>query len=131
MGDPARRRAPRPKHESSEVDWRRIALVAASLALVVIGVALAALAANWWLRPERRNPPLAPPAAIPAPRLQSAPVFDLMALRREKDAMLNEYRWIDRERGIVRIPIERAMELVVQRSDAARPAGDKPAELAR
>jgi hypothetical protein len=30
--------------------------------------------------------------------------------------MLNEYRWIDRDKGVVRIPIERAMSLLIARS---------------
>jgi hypothetical protein len=35
-------------------------------------------------------------------------------LRSEERAALSEYRWIDRERGVARIPIERAMEIVAE-----------------
>jgi len=31
--------------------------------------------------------------------------------------MLNEYRWIDRKAGIVAIPVDRAMELLIQRGE--------------
>jgi hypothetical protein len=31
---------------------------------------------------------------------------------------LEEYRWIDRQRGTVRIPIERAMRLLAERDKA-------------
>ncbi|MHC4470790.1 MAG: hypothetical protein ACYTDY_19310 [Planctomycetota bacterium] len=33
-------------------------------------------------------------------------------------ALLHDYRWIDEKKGVVRIPIERAMELMVE--EAAR-----------
>lgn len=38
---------------------------------------------------------------------------DLKALRAREDAELNSYRYIDREKGLVRIPIRRAMELLL------------------
>lgn len=39
---------------------------------------------------------------------------ELERLRSEQLQTLEEYRWVDRERGILAIPIERAMELVVE-----------------
>jgi len=36
---------------------------------------------------------------------------------------LREYRWVDRERGIVTIPIERAMELVIAEPRGAEASG--------
>lgn len=38
---------------------------------------------------------------------------ELAALRAEQLELLNNYRWIDRNKGTVAIPIERAMELMV------------------
>lgn len=43
--------------------------------------------------------------------------------RASEDAKLNSHGWIDTERGIVRIPIERAMDLVAQRGLPARGPG--------
>jgi hypothetical protein len=43
----------------------------------------------------------------------------LRALRAEKHALLDEYRWIDRDKGIVRIPIERAMARLIARTPPA------------
>jgi|SRR5579862_863138 len=54
------------------------------------------------------------------PQLQIAPEVDLQAFRAREDAQLNSYEWIDRSAGVVRIPIERAMELVAQRGLPAR-----------
>lgn len=38
----------------------------------------------------------------------------LQEVRDQAQAALTNYSWIDREQGIVRLPIERAMELTVQ-----------------
>ncbi len=51
---------------------------------------------------------------FPEPRLQTAPQVDLAALRAREDAELNTYGWIDRQAGVVRLPIEQAMNLVAQ-----------------
>jgi len=48
------------------------------------------------------------------PRLQPAPAQDIASYRAEKDRLLHEYAWIDRSTGVVRIPVERAMALLVQ-----------------
>jgi len=39
----------------------------------------------------------------------------MTALRAQQLATLNSYGWVDRSNGVIRIPIQRAMELVVQR----------------
>lgn len=39
---------------------------------------------------------------------------DLRALRAREDIQLNSYEYIDREKGTVRLPITRAMELLSQ-----------------
>jgi hypothetical protein len=65
--------------------------------------------------------------APPAPVLQTAPIDDLVALRARERSLLETYGWIDKERGIVRIPIEKAMDLLATRGLPARSApGDEP-----
>jgi hypothetical protein len=56
----------------------------------------------------------------PEPRLQVNPREDLKQLRAAEDAVLNGYRWVDRNAGIVRIPIEEAMRLTLERGLPAR-----------
>jgi hypothetical protein len=56
----------------------------------------------------------------PLPRLQPNPRADLLALRAEEDAVLKTYAWVDKGRGIVRVPIERAIEVLAQRGLPAR-----------
>lgn len=56
---------------------------------------------------------------IPAsPRLETRPAESLPAYLRREHQRLDHYRWIDRERGVVQIPIEDAMTLLIQRSRA-------------
>ena len=50
----------------------------------------------------------------PEPRLQPKPVMDLKTFRASEDAILNSYGWVDPDKGVVRIPVERAMELVAK-----------------
>lgn len=49
----------------------------------------------------------------PAPLLQTAPAADLRALRAEEAARLDSYGWVDRDTGVVHIPIAQAMKEVV------------------
>jgi hypothetical protein len=57
---------------------------------------------------------------IPQPRLQVSEPLDLEKLRREEDALLNGYGWVDREKGTVRIPIDEAMRLLSERNKEAK-----------
>ena len=49
-------------------------------------------------------------------------------LHAREDLLLDHYSWVDQSQGKVRIPIERAMELIAQRGlpVAAQPAQQEP-----
>ena len=49
------------------------------------------------------------------PHLQVAPARDLEEVRRAEQQILTSYEWIDRQNGVVRIPIERAVDLLLER----------------
>jgi hypothetical protein len=51
------------------------------------------------------------PKEPPEPRLQGNPQVDMKQMLVEEDAVLHHYGWVDPDRGVVRIPIERAIEL--------------------
>ena len=51
----------------------------------------------------------------PGPRLQVKPELDLAVFRAQEDAILESYAWVDKERGIVRIPVAEAMRIVAER----------------
>ena len=61
----------------------------------------------------------------PEPRLQANPKQDLRDLRESEDALLKSYGWVDKNNGVVRIPIDEAMKLVLQRGLPARPASEQ------
>jgi len=48
------------------------------------------------------------------------PVAEVQDYLREQNERLGSYAWIDKEKGIVRLPIERAMELVVREKGGRR-----------
>ncbi len=54
--------------------------------------------------------------AFPTPRLETDDGNqDLADLHAREDLLLDHYTWVDRPGGVVRIPIDRAMELIAQR----------------
>jgi len=54
----------------------------------------------------------APPVLPPAPRLQTYPFDDIKALHREEARYLDRYAWVDKSAGVVRIPVERAIDVL-------------------
>ena len=53
---------------------------------------------------------------FPTPRVQlDDGNQDIAELHQREDLLLNHYSWVDQSKGKVRIPIERAMELIAQR----------------
>lgn len=59
----------------------------------------------------------------PEPRIQSDPADDMARLRAEQTAVLQSYGWVDRDAGIVRVPIALAMKLVLDEGLPAREPG--------
>lgn len=56
----------------------------------------------------------------PMPRLQVDPRVDLKNYREREEDILKSYGWVDKQNGVVRIPIDRAMSLLLERSLPAR-----------
>ena len=61
--------------------------------------------------------------APPAPNLQTQPFRDIYSLRESEAQKLSSYGWVDKEGGVARIPIDRAMEVMLQRGFPARAEG--------
>ena len=118
----------RPGHEEKDVNVWAVAKFAIALVLLC-AVALAGLAGlfrYFQTREARLQPPqvagddLKGPSLPPEPRLQSSPVLDLKRMRDAEDQILGSYGWIDRQQGIVRLPIARAMDLLSQRGSLGK-----------
>jgi len=79
---------------------------------------------NYFRVEQTLGPPASPFADTrplpPQPRLQVAPAKDWRELHASEDHMLLSYGWVDRQAGVVRIPISRAMDLLAQRGLPAR-----------
>ena len=126
-------------HETSDVNVRGIAGFGAGLALCTVMVCLVLYGMFVLLRkgftgtPVNVNaltgtrepvPPSAEAAAkiFPEPRLQVDYYSDLDKVRADWDEHLNSYGWLDKNAGVVHIPIERAMQLTLQRGLPVRTA---------
>lgn len=59
----------------------------------------------------------------PAPRLQSDPAADLARFRTAEQQRLESYGWVDRQKGIVHIPIGQAMREIAERGIDGFPRG--------
>lgn len=64
---------------------------------------------------QERNPPV--------PNLQMQPFKDIYVLHQGEAEKLSTYGWVDKEGGVVRVPIDKAMELMLQRGLPARAEG--------
>jgi hypothetical protein len=117
-------------HEASDVNVR--ALWWLGVAFVVSGIVLHAAVWIVFVFLERRETAgTTPPNPLvveqesrlpPEPRLQPAPHADLARFRAQEDGLLTSYGWVDRNKDVVRIPIERAMQLVAERGLPSREA---------
>ena len=124
-------RNPHVHHEPGDVD---------ALALTKFGLSMAALIVVflfglWGMFEYLKNReaelglPLSPSALVnvqkqpPEPRLQPHPARDMGDMLAAEDKILHQYAWIDPDKGIVRIPVERAMDLVAQRGFPVARAG--------
>ena len=118
--------------------------------LVILGIVLVVVSLVCWgmfryfsahaVSRSASDSPFADARQLPlGPQLQVNPREDWLKYRQEQEKSLETYEWVNRPAGTVRIPIEKAMELLVKKgvpvqgdSQAApppKPAGagrDKP-----
>jgi hypothetical protein len=115
----------KPAYQLETVNLRGIG--AAVFVLAVLSVC-ALLASRWLLRRFSAGKPQAQVHALavegelpPAPRLQTSVRGDIEAHQRLEEHLLTTYGWIDRDARVVRIPLERALELTLERGLPSRP----------
>lgn len=71
----------------------------------------------------RHVAPSYPQSTFPSPKLEEDERGQLNGIRINEEKTLYSYGWVDEKSGTVRIPIERAMDLIVQRGLPVRPQG--------
>jgi hypothetical protein len=91
--------------------------------LVIVAIAVVAM---WFfglgikdnLIAEDQPPPVLPEARMehqpPAPNLQVDPRQQLLDLRADAERELTTYGWVDETNGLTRVPIDRAMDLLIE-----------------
>jgi hypothetical protein len=120
-------------HETRDISVRIVAWFGVGLvvAAAIVHVAIVGLFKSF----EHRHPSPDAPSRIeieprmiaPAPRLQENPSADLAQFEAAEDAKLHSYGWVDKPAGVIRIPIERAVELIAQRGLPTRGSGTQDA----
>lgn len=118
------------RFESTDVATKPVVVSVVALALFTIVFTFVAHFVYFRLAERQReaSAPASPLAAQyaakepPAPRLQIDPKKDLVELHAAEDRILLGYGWADKEKGIARIPVERAMEMLLAKGLPARQA---------
>ena len=104
--------------EAPEVATRVILLIAGGIALF-LGLTLTGVLLYY--RHAVPGPAQRPPRVFAEPQLQRDPEADLARLQAAQRAQLEGYAWVDRARGIARMPVADAMRMLAARgSDAYR-----------
>ena len=123
-------------HERKDVDVPALFSVAFLLLLLCIGIFIVVtLMMRYFNAHEpavtagQANIPATRAEKFPRPRLEVKPGATLAELRAAEDADLNSYGWVDRNAGTVRIPIDRAIQLILDRGLPDVGAGKTPLSL--
>jgi len=116
-------RHPHIGHETTDVNVWAVGKFAIGLVVVCV-VSIALLFGLLKFFQSREETSVAntvePTKMFPQPQLQKTPIPDLKAIRAEEDKLLNGYAWVDQPKGVVRIPVDRAIEVLAQRGLPSR-----------
>jgi hypothetical protein len=102
-------------HEGADLDVPLITRLAVILATILVLLVLATMVIFYFYEKQypHRTSEAAPIVRFaelpPSPRLQATPRTDLREVLAAEDTHLEGYAWVDRTKGVSRIPIERAM----------------------
>ena len=121
---------PAVHHETTDVNINGILIFAGGLVVAAAVIHLLVwVVFGYFEAREARQPQVEYPLAAeqkqrlpPEPRLQTNPRQDLRDLRTAEDDVLTTYGWVDRNAGVVRIPIDEAMRITIERGLPARAA---------
>ena len=135
---------PHVSHERGDVNVFQITGFGIGLVIscIIVVFAMWAMFAYLAKREDSKNAPV--PTAMsqerqrvpPEPRLSGVtldasgqisahPVYprvELRELREDEDAILNNYGWVDPDHGIVRIPIDQAIDIVARKGLPSKPS---------
>ena len=111
-------------YETRDIRFSTIAKAFGGMAIVLAVVALSSGAVLRAL--SSRFPPSGRHRLLPPePRLQADPSADLRAMREAEEAEFGGYTWVDRPHGVIRLPVERAMALLLLRGLPTRASSSR------
>jgi hypothetical protein len=125
-----------PQGYDAELDYKAIIRFAVGLLVITLII----LALMWTMGTsfkkieEARDPAPSPLAEAqvdpipPGPRLQTTPPRDMNELRTQDRETLTTYGWVDQAGGVARIPVDRAISILVEKGLAA-PSDNRKKEL--
>jgi hypothetical protein len=120
---------PAERHEHRDVNIKAVSQFAIGLALlciaafaIVVGVFRYLEHVTSGVPTGRQNVAIDARQRPPSPQLEETPALDLARERAAEEELLHTYGWIDKQAGIVRLPIDRAIDLMAQRGLPSRPA---------
>ena len=121
-------------HETRDANVKLILLSTVGVAVMVLSVCFITVGIFDYLNAHQEGAPqttsLVRPKELPTgPRVQEHPWEEYKALHADETRILNSYGWTDEKTETVRIPIDRAIELVAERGLPLR--GDVPAAAAK
>ncbi len=117
-----------PGYEVEDASVKEVAFTGISLAIgtVIVCFAVAGLLKVMTASDSVRQAPVNQVPSLesfpPGPRLQEKPWEELQALRKHEEQALTTYGWVNKDSGKVRVPVDRAMDLVIQQGLPARAA---------
>jgi hypothetical protein len=115
---------PRMRHETTDINVWAVGKFAIALVVVtVVSLALVFGLMKFFQSQEANSVAntVQPTKLFPQPQLQQTPILDLRAIRAEEDKILNGYGWVDQPKGVVRIPISDAIDILAKRGLPSRP----------
>jgi len=115
-------RNPETAYERS--DWH-VPAIAIVLAMLLVLVTIAVLVLRLAFHTAASDVQRSLRVAMPQPALQTDPQQDLARLRAREEQLLNTYYWVDRDKGIVHIPISAAMQQIAAKGLDGFPQGGR------
>jgi hypothetical protein len=123
-------------HEPNRIDARGVfwALGGVAAGVVLVAILMGALDGMFFAAARRQPaayPSLAPlPTLVAAPRLDADQPRELEELHKSETNVLETFGWINRQKGVARIPISSAIDFVVEhglpRGKPSVPEAGKP-----
>ena len=100
-------------HEQSEVSVRFIVVSLAGLALVTLLVFVVVVGVfRHFYDSDKTGQARRQPVVPPEPRIEVAPYEQLQQMHAKEDHVLTTYAWVDKQNGVVRVPIDRSIDLL-------------------